>query len=510
MAAQHKWKVAIIMAHDGETYFEYSDLEQSILNQPHFDNLSYAIFYYNQKYQKYSIKEVKREEKRKYLKELEVTREYNGDDTHEKLDFYDKKTIIKFLQENVSSHDTENIIHYLVITWGHGGGLFYFPPETIDRVKETLSAFTFTEDKSLAAITEQIVENINNYALFKASASLQRSEIPYPFVNKEMFSEKNLENRAFLEQLDAINKGIEKDLILYTAFQLNEIFSAGLPKEIDVYFAMNCYTQMLETGFELRKSVKMMVAPQTTIPFAGINYTALFNLLGTNPGMELRDIAENITVNFDDKYFANPFKNDFKSRYPVFPLSSVSISCNLLKEYDAFIGYLNELADILECLFNTGNTEQNIISISKARFNCRDLTTDGVSCIIDITNFFNQLDVFLPGSKYPSFINLKEKYLAQREKTIVSIKLAGPHSYPMLSSAGQIKKYRSPLFMSIFAPAVMSTIPTQRLLGMYRNVPSEFHILSRWDDFMEIFYRTIDEPASNNPLASSSYFSSPQ
>jgi hypothetical protein len=337
---KHKWRVIIIMAHDGETFFEYNDLEQSILDQKKFENLSYYILYYNQKYDKISIKTPSLEDNIRCLKDISETHRYCC------RDFYDKNTLISFLQlvksMDVQEKDDNEVEHHnLVITWGHGGGLFYFPLGKFEDLLREFGLSLNQNDKTIGSIKSEILRNLSAYVQAtgdfsnKEKNSFNRQQ--FTFLSKEAIKDtmgftKVMEDDVLDSKLAALNECIADATKFYTATDMNFIFKEGLGY-IDVYFALNCFTQMIDTGYELRHSINMMIAPQTTMPLPGINYREVFATLEEKPGIKLRELAKVFVSSFPLKY-TDKFKEIIKTHYPKFKLDIVSFSCNFLAEYD--------------------------------------------------------------------------------------------------------------------------------------------------------------------------------
>lgn len=485
---KHFWRIAIIMAHDGETFFEYNDLEQSILDQRKFENLSYVIFYHNQEYKRNSIRElISNEYKRApYFKRHEKSKEF------EELDFYDENVFGRFLKEVVAfTCSGEDVCHYLIITWGHGGGLVYYPPlDLIVKILKSSGLYEydgFTNKDFLKTFLDSVKVNILKYAFLKANFSIAAVEQAPPFIDPSMFVGKTMLSPEFLEKINKVNRFIENEVKLYTAVQLNRIFKASFSTRIDIYFALNCYTQMIETGYELAESVDMMIASQTAMPFTGINYYSLFNKLEENPGLDTRVVATEVPEDFNLKYTYKPFINVFKKRYPKFPLSGTSFSCNSLDRYDAILPCINRLEKLLRDIYDSNNVSYNQAA-SFARYNCRDLSLNDTHGLIDLTNFFNQLEIHLPGPLKSELIEIKHEFALQRQQCMASMRYATSEYYSSKVPSD------SPYFLSIFAPAFESPTWLQFLLDIYPTLATKFSISSCWDEFVPTFYRNTHWP----------------
>ncbi len=489
----HKWRVIIIMAHDGETYFEYNDLEQSILDNAHFEHLSYTIFYYNQKYDKITIREACIEEKRKYLQELPETIDYKG------LKFYNPNTLIKFLTfvRNRHAAESENSNkniqnHYFLITWGHGGGLYYFPSDIIQNAMKAQGLLTTLGEEQFAGVNFDIRQQIARYARLSSDLSFKG---PHTLKNnsKPLFSgiiqheieqvsggPKNVSMIRAASQLDLI---LRRNFKSYTAADLSMIFEKGLQQQIDILFSLNCYTQMLETGYAYRNIVKMMVAPQTSMPIAGINYSEIFQKLGNSPNISVNDLAPTITGSFLRKYSCK-FLENFKNHYPEYDLNIVSFSCNYLTSYGDFIKPIDKLTVLLKDIYHP-KTAYNAFkkNVSTARFKCEDLTPEDNSGIIDIHFFLQQLQIHLPEKFRDSITEIKDEFeYIKNNKVLLAIKK------PNESEAGPGHYKGVPLFLSFFAPANTKAENISTLLSIYKSKRNEFGRTSKWGKFVKTFH----------------------
>lgn len=480
------------MAHDGETYFEYNDLEQSILDQKQFENLRYYILYYNQKYDKISIKRPVTEGKIRYLADIPETNRYCC------RDFYDKTTLVSFLQL-VQSMDVEEGVtyHNFVITWGHGGGLFYFP---LGKFEDLLREFGLTlnqNEKTISTIKSEIRKNLCSY--MQASGSFSNKEKnsfnkqQFAFFNKDLFTQAKgftniIEENALNFKLSALDECIAHASKLYTATDLNEIFKEGLGY-VDVYFALNCYTQMIDTGYELRHSVNMMVASQTTMPLPGINYRMVFAMLEENPNMKLPELANAFVNSFDIKY-SDKFLHEFLTHYPDFDLTIVSFACNFLTDYDLLVKCLNDLTLFLKNIYNDPALIGYKTNVIKARKLCGDLTPDDDYGIIDLYNFVVQLNtqfqVCVPGALTKEISAIKEKLECVKKNVLAAMRKPEPDTEDSASGLEE----NHPSFLSFFAPAFFQGKHGiwRRLLDVYPHIKNEFTDKSDWDGFVTEFF----------------------
>lgn len=484
------------MAHDGETYFEYNDLEQSILDQKQFDNLSYYILYYNQKYKYISVKSTSQIEGRRCLADLPETANFANDD------FYKRATLVKFLQfvkgkEAQETNDNADDIsfHYLVMTWGHGGGLFYFPNGKFEELLRKFNLLLNQNGENAETIKREIHKNLFAYT----QASCDISNTNGHGANEGTvcsLSKKTYRNVMGIplskvddtvdNNLAAFNKEVAEISNFYTATDMNAIFTDGLGK-VDVYFALNCFTQMIDTGYELRNSVNMMVAPQTTMPLPGINYKEVFATLENEPGISLTSLAKVIVSSFPQKYTAK-FLEDFMTRYPIFKLHMriVSFSCNFLQDYEQLVDCLNDLTELLKKIYNQEDLKLHIVHVSEARELCGDLTPDNNYGLIDLNNFVVQLQAKLPGIFTQEITAIREKLEGVKKLVLADIKTPEPDAEDATSGSPQ----NNPSFLSFFAPAFFEGQEGvwRRLLDVYPHMKNEFSKRSKWVGFVNDFF----------------------
>jgi hypothetical protein len=91
-------------------------------------------------------------------------------------------------------------------------------------------------------------------------------------------------------------------LHMLTSIQINHALGS-LGRKTDLVIMMNCWTKMLETGYELAENVDISVAPETVDYFAGYDYIKIINQLAANPNSIAEEIAvvavDSIPAKFD-------------------------------------------------------------------------------------------------------------------------------------------------------------------------------------------------------------------
>jgi len=437
------WTVSVIAQYDendNDLKDAYCELESAILAQDMNPNIRYLIFLYNQTRNTAEIKELKQG----YygtVKQLEIIGRID-----EGLDFYSGNELVSFLKDHAGAvpegwRDNMEMRH-LVLTWGHasGYGLYY------RRIKDKNAA-------SAAALPQDA----------------------YPVERKQFLkAQYSIKEAAFSKSAS----GADEKINVISIKELKRIFSLGLGR-VDVLLAMNCYMQTFEAGYELRNVVKLMIAPQTMIPFFGYNYLRLFELLHKNPACDLQTIGKNVCNYFPVKYLEEPFHS---KTYVLkeFPLPEyTAFSAILLKGYDEIYDLINNIAQYFldhqkDIFRKCEHARTNIVSSASSQ----DL--------IDFRFFFGELSKLYnePGLTYPSQLDkYQDELLDLRDKYMVSIRRPGINfegnnkyiSYPYGTSSGA-------QFFSIFFPYNISKneLETRAVLYGYNDIFRD----SKWNEFI--------------------------
>jgi hypothetical protein len=478
---KHLWTVGIIMMHDGGTFFEYTDLEQSIYNQQKYESVRYVLFHYDQPSKLATIKQLEREKDGVYR--------FVRKKGPFPCDFYRRQDIVDFLHDYVRNKtpDPEIEHHIMVITYGHAAGLGFFAQRSEEKHIDyfdgyDLNQFDLTEEQRVF-----LNRLFNVYAFAKANTSSRMS-------TEDLW---NIVSSRFEKRLSSVLLNlIQERLQLITAKDMDEIFRRGLSdQQIDVFLTINCYTQMFETGCAFMKTVKMLVSPETTIPFAGINYTELFSLLEKNPAADLAVIGNNIATLFHDKYRTEPFRSIFLRRYPVFvrKIEEVSIAANLPKYYQEIYAIVDVIAQNFYkyCKLNINGSNPDYDRVIKqkiidARRASGDVTIDRDCGIIDFTHFFNEFVNRLDGSEKIDWRKLHQEFLAIKSKcNLALLKSIDPDAY---KPSGTFGTSISPLFLSIFFPYATSADMQTLLVSMYRDIKPITNTSYNWDDFVLLLF----------------------
>lgn len=237
---------------------------------------------------------------------------------------------------------------------------------------------------------------------------------------------------------------------------------------------------MLETGYELKDTVKLLVAPQASIPISGINFRRLFDLIEKAPDTSLEFISKNITSGYWRKYNNKFFLRQFRKRYPEYLLDKVSISCNLLGVYDQLMDLMNSVAtELLSYLNEIPNYEKKVL-IRKARENCEEMDERNETGIIDVINFMTNLILHLNKNDKIKW----KKYLHGIKKIRRLVCLSQLRAATRFYKPSR-RKTLSPYFISIFFPVGGREV--ERILKEYYFCSTSFtrfQIKSKWDEFL--------------------------
>jgi hypothetical protein len=480
---QHIWTVAIIITHNDQ-YFEYSDLEQSILDQTKYENIRYIIFSYDINSRLATIKKL-------LFNDEQQSYQFGIIDGPEEKDIYQKDTLIDFLKSHVINPNPANN-HYMVITWGHGAGLGFFSQLT----KEVNKVDYFTNvDPGLNKIKEfdllktSINEQLNTLTYLKANLSLHNID---DIVHSLLLPLQARSPISLKVNFDKLVTQIKENLKLITAQELNEIFKAAFPEsqKIDMLLTINCYTQIFDVGFMLKEKVNLLLSPQTTIPFAGINYKTLFEAIETKPTISLKEVSENVTASFRDKYDTEPFKSQFERRYPIFKqrIKEVSISGVFLSYYDELFNILNSIAVPLKD-FSDNNSSNYCLAIKQeivnARRACSDLTWNRDYGVVDFFHFLEELtkktNIQVIEDAYSRLDSLKSNALASQLRAFSEYYIG----------EGTFNSSMSPFFTSVFFPFDFFSDIQSLLIDLYfhSNTGTTARANFKWDDFAEFLYK---------------------
>ncbi len=521
------WTISIVAQTQEENRTEYDALREDI-DENKCDELRFVIFQFNQKDQEAEILEKDGKDKKlcpKYLKK-------------EKVSLFDTERLTKFFNDDVLLDDKPSDYHML-ITWGHGAGLgyFYFDPQTGSKTKNNIIGgrrninVDIRDEDELKANNHDFLKNKRKLNMKTAHENLLIANVKKPG-DEEKF---RAVNESFMhephrEEFKLRTKLLSADDLAYI---MKNSFGEKNEK-INVFIANNCWVNMFEVGWTIKDWVDVYAAPQTVVPFGGINYKKLFNALPNidySPDAEVRasiQIARNITENFLlqyedlkkqskngenlDEKLQQEKKTDDKNGEDLnenVDVRQISISVNHLKNYGipelekekrrkefedsngelyetsdkTMLGIINKLSNFLIRKLQSPKDKKYFLErIDIARSYCGDFTQQGVS-FVDFTSFFCELIKGFQTGEAEELKELYKQFFLLKEQCLLSI-LSPAELFRFMPTDFYTQ---SPQMFSIFFPSRFGkSDATENFMNFYTapDNRSKFQIASRWDDFI--------------------------
>lgn len=471
---QEIWNIVIMSSKDSHYDEEYKHLMDDVTALIEHKNIRFIIYEYDDKKKAAGTKIY---EYAFNNQRIEISAQDCGD-------LYQKADLIYFFKNIVYKENTIDLLNkYMIITWGHGAGMGVFAK--IERIPRKKGLHDGTEIELLGEIEfekarEDVEKSLSRQLFWTANnlaSEIDLQSLASPIINNLNISthiDLTEENTNLFEHFkNDFNNVIPRKLKMLTGTVLNDIFSSSFPQNtmIDVLITINCYTQCFEFGNCLRSKVSLLVAPQTMIPFEGINYRQLFSFINDNreKNIEADKIARNLTTSFWPKYERNDLREFFSTNYASFPLGETSFSCNLLGVYNDIELIIGEVGFILNKLCSSDQVLRS--TIITARDRCEDTTAGKDYGLIDFTIFFQSLIIDLNNNKKNLPLDLNESldklntlYLnfIENARKNCCLSLCMSHADAYIQFDGNITEKRpvkissrSPFFLSIFFPNEM-------------------------------------------------------
>jgi hypothetical protein len=117
-----------------------------------------------------------------------------------------------------------------------------------------------------------------------------------------------------------------------------------LPRKADLVIMMNCWMQMLETGYELAETVNILVAAETVHFFAGYDYTNIINQMARNPRSSANTVAK-VAVNTIESNFMEERSWRKHLKEVIISATALSRIKNIKHALDAVCKELNHTLD---------------------------------------------------------------------------------------------------------------------------------------------------------------------
>lgn len=453
--------VWIIVQQDGQHLLEYDLMIRSILKVTENKNVRYIIYYYDQESKITTIKKITKKNEIMIVKTIE---------TPHQADFYAVSTLKEFFKKynaSIEFYSDNNV----VLFWGHGSGLGYFNGN--DNNKSDVNyldspVFSLDNPEQLNVVNSLI----NYYVHLGSTLSIENNYLQNLISNPDKRS--LIHNNQLLNILNRFLKDDDQKKYLFLSPKdINEILCEGFnDKPIDLLLTNSCYNQTIETIIHFRKSVKFIVAPQTSLPFLGYNFSSFFSELEKTGIITTSLLINNLVNNFIHKYKTEPYQTLLSEYYdaiiPEDYIEKVSFSVIDMHFYNKqFIDSINFLA---ACL-NQFVGDSYLID---SRKHCKDLTGKNFSVAIDLTYFLEQ---FANTNRIPEFPKLLEDY-----KIFLT-----PNSLRV--SFLQAAKFNQPNFLSVImlehkgVPYDIKEVVKDMLNIAYKNSPF-IDEMGEWSKFM--------------------------
>lgn len=464
------WTVSIIAQVDTHNEWEYSNLLKTI-SGIETDHLRFVVLEYRQTQKSVKILEVS-------SKNNTVLNDITDDKIESKeVNLFDKKNnVLKSFFKNYVLDNDKDSKYQMLITWGHGAGFGFFYHD-------------YNGEKSQNNITYKLDKTTNLFKQNKYKLIYRTAQSNFIVANTSPKHDPSYEEIENLMKIRCI-KGLPEDYFSQdivdefwdrTKFLSVEFFASILKetfgdskKKVNVFISNNCYSNMFETGYALSDIVEVFAASQSVVPFAGVNYSTLFDFLQEASQMEQEDekykmtmeeMALNITDTFISRYIEGKFSKDFMQKRPNINPRQFSLSVNNLARYKtpdkksktnenkdpkdslSFFYIINALADYLIKKLQSSKKSIFLKKIDIARSFCGDFA-QGVG-FIDFTNFFCELIKTFQDEDPGELKKLYKQFFFLKEETLLSIINPGELFRFMPDSFYS----QSPQLFSIFFPS---------------------------------------------------------
>ncbi len=341
--------------------------------------------------------------------------------------------------------------HNLLFLWGHGSGSSMFSLEdSYQRISDLYGTdITVTDITDLASPRQIILKaDLQKEILFKNRNNVRiritlRGTTSFDITISKRKTDfykglKDLNGSPIgsIELMDLLPAGNDPQALNPTVERLKKYLSTrsnldGLFEQeirdclkkkengVDILLIMGCCMQMVEFGYELRKSNGTnksfyYIASEELIYFDGYNYKDSFKALVENFSMDPAELAKRIVLDA-------PVKNTYNE----YQRQSLAISCVNLKKSGQLAEHLGKFADMVLDIKDENMKKDVWEMIKKARKQCRHFGEDDYTySFIDVTWFFIKIQEIiaknninypkaLPGLVETIIKFLKDEYIVQ-------------------------------------------------------------------------------------------------
>ena len=288
-------------------------------------------------------------------------------DQNDEFDITDPKSVNGFFKDNILNKCHAD--RYMLFTWDHGNGYGIFSDKPSEKPVQ------------VAAAVEEVV-------VVEESIPIQKINSLTPALVSNATKNKNtaaVDNVLTMDELAAA---------------LSNAFG---DKKIDLVVMLNCYMQVFDSGYALRKHIKYLIAPESFIFFQGYNYEFIFRKLTNEPGLSSRKLAKHIVDSFELKLYD---KQDvgFSAK------ANTALFANDVSCYSQIADYIDQLAWALE-----KEVIQNKPELIMARKNTPSI--GGATRLVDFFYLLQNLQKSL-GKNWQQ--ELIKKLLVLKKKAIVA------------------------------------------------------------------------------------------
>ncbi|MFT3678003.1 MAG: clostripain-related cysteine peptidase [Chitinophagaceae bacterium] len=195
-----------------------------------------------------------------------------------------------------------NVIHSrkAIFTWSHGCGfgVNVSDYEIAKSLRHELARFPDKIDRR-GGITETVPRHI----LLNAQQFDQISDPHRRFLleNKNLKplpTDKKLQRNEFYIVERGENFDCGKLELLWMSDFAKALEDLNLEKPFDLMIMINCYMQLFENGYMLRRSVDTLIGPETTMWAYGYDYGKIFGYVEENPGIDTAALSQKIVADY--------------------------------------------------------------------------------------------------------------------------------------------------------------------------------------------------------------------
>lgn len=187
-----------------------------------------------------------------------------------------------------------------IFTWSHGCGfgVNVGDYETAKSLRNELIQFPDKIDRK-GGIVETVPKNI----LLNARQFDEISDTHFRFLlnNKDLkplLTDKKLQKNEFYFVEKGRNFDCGKLELLWMSDFAKALEDLNLNKPFDLMLMINCYMQLFENGYMLRRVVDVLIGPETTMWAYGYDYRKIFGYVEENPGIDTAELAQKIVADY--------------------------------------------------------------------------------------------------------------------------------------------------------------------------------------------------------------------